>query len=167
MYRSVDWWDYAHEPKDGDNRVHPNVPSTWWIILYISINIHLEQQLSVTSIKPSRYEVESFPHAAQKPPHLTLWQMVCKEWWAPCNFRWNQLTWNFQREVNSSYSGPTSSLHNYGSFPERVQQFRVNRVFQNCISVIHSINTHSEWKKCVWERPTSQIACILKKGKSE
>ena len=56
----------------------------------------------------------------------------------------NQLDWTFEREVNSTCSGTSCFLHNNGSFPEYICHFRVNAVFQHCITRIHSIKSHLE-----------------------
>ena len=61
----------GHEAKNGGNTVGQIVPPICWTILYISINIPLEQQLRVPIIQHLRCDGESFPHGAHHAPLLS------------------------------------------------------------------------------------------------
>lgn len=63
--------------------------------------------------------------------YLTEWLLGSKARGSSCHCYGNHLAWSFQRDGNSTHSGPTFSLHNYGSFPVHVWKFRAKNLFQN------------------------------------
>jgi len=137
----------GHEAKDGDNTVCQILSAIWWFILYISINIPPEQQLSVPINQFSICEGENFPHGAH---HTSLLSQrgFCVTRLDGHHARFAR---TYLRESNSTHSGLTCSLHN-GSFPKHVWHFRVNVVFQT----LHTKNAQykiSFGKKiCDWKR---------------
>lgn len=121
---------------------------------------------SYSSECPSSNPQSMRVRASHMPPNENLYShreaAVSRAQWASCHCHDNQLIWIFQGEVNSTHSGITCSLHNDGSFPEHVWQFRVHILYPNA----HPRNTQHKIsfgkKTCQWKWPSSHIAWILK-----
>ena len=83
------------------------------------------------------------------PSPLTESLLCHRAQWASCHCHGIHLAWNFQREGNSTNSGPTCSLHNDGSFSKHMSGSM--HLFNQCIPGIHSIQSHLE-RKYVFEK---------------
>ena len=113
----------------------------------------------ITSVK-GILDTSCFSHIGKYLRGLAHRSLGCKAWCASGYCHGNQLPWIFHREDNTPHSGANCSLHDCGSFPLQMCQFRVNTVFQYLHPRDPQYNLSSGKKICEWKTPTSKRVWI-------
>ena len=134
---------------------------------FTSVSTYLQNKKSgCPSFTPWGVMVKSSPMGPITPLSFHREAVYSKESRASCHCNGDHLAWTFQREGNSTHSGPTCCLHQDGSFPNHVSVS--TWWFKQCIPEIHSTKSHLE-RKYLTENDslTPQGVWIIKQGKME